>query len=640
MSRTLRRIFSTLTPASGAFSRAAVRAPVLKAAALLSCAVLLQGCSVYYNTYFNAEKAHGQALRLREKRLENNPEDTLAVSAEEKAKLERTIAKSSKVLELWPDNKKYAPKAVFLIADSYLLMEEYDLAAPKYGEFLRYYPNDPLVPLARVRMAKALYRDRQALNARDVLAQVMASNPRGEVRREALLLSAQMQVDENSPAEGLAVYERLLAEGAFTTPESRAEAHWQAALLAVKLERWDAVRVHALTPDIAELPVRTQYRNRKLAIEALYKLGRFDAGIAEAQAMSKDKKFRAVRSDLVLMQARGRDGKNQWREAEGQYRLAARMDDSRGATAAEAFYRMGEHFWTKESREDTARAYFDSAAAAGIGFEYGALGQTRAAALGRILELRKVDTTNADSARPHYRDFAMAEVFYFELDRADSARAHLNTIAASTVEDSTYTRRALYALAYIEETAFGNKARAETLYRAILARYPATDWAKQSEKNLGLPSTVKTQDDLAHALFLEAERRRLAGEPPARVIPFYREIVTKYPSSSEAAKAQFVVAFLREQIATTPPPSASALDSAKTAYEEVRTRYPGTVYAEKAGAKVDAVAGASDNPDAPGQSGPAPGETEASEEEGSSSGDDSDRPTRETLDPRNEEDLY
>jgi TolA-binding protein len=606
---------------------------------VVASALLLQGCSVYYNTYFNAEKAHGQALRLREKRLENNPEDTVVVSSEEKAKLQRTIAKSSKVLELWPDNKKYAPKAVFLIADSYLLMEEYDLAVPKYAEFIRFYPNDPKVPLARVRMAKAMYRDRQALNARDVLAQVMAANPQGEVRREALLLSAQMQVDENSPAEGLAVYERLLSEGAFTTPESRAEAHWQAAQLALKLKRWEAVRAHALTPEISTLPVRTQYRNRKLGIEALYQLGRFDQGIAEAQDMSKDKKFRTVRADLVLLQARGRDGKGQWKDAERQYRLAARMSESRGAVASEAFYRIGDHFWTKQENEDSARAYFDSAGASGAGFEFGSLGQARGAALARVLELRKPDTTNADSARPHYRDFALAEVFYFELDRPDSARAHLDAIAiaADTVEDSVYTRRGLYALAYIEENSFGDKARAEVLYRAILARYPGTEWAKQSEKNLGLPSTVKTQSDLAHALFLEAENRRLAGEPPARVIPLYREIVVTHPSTEDAARAQFVVAFLREQIATTPPPSQAAVDSAKVAYEEVRTRFPGTVFAEKAGAKVDAFAAASD--EAGGGTGNTP-PPEEEEGEGSGATDDENRPTRETLDPKNEEELY
>ena len=70
----------------------------------------LTGC-VYFNTFYNAQKAYDDAMRLRDKRLEKNPEDTLLVSPEEKTKLERCIAKSSKVLELYPEKMKSAPSS-------------------------------------------------------------------------------------------------------------------------------------------------------------------------------------------------------------------------------------------------------------------------------------------------------------------------------------------------------------------------------------------------------------------------------------------------------------------------------------------------------------------------------------------------
>ena len=106
---------------------------------LPALALLLSGC-VYFNTYYNAQKAYDQAIRLREKRLEKTPDDSVLVTNEEKLKLERSIAKSSKVLELYPDKKKYQPKALFLIGEAYLAMGEYARAILKYDELKRFYP--------------------------------------------------------------------------------------------------------------------------------------------------------------------------------------------------------------------------------------------------------------------------------------------------------------------------------------------------------------------------------------------------------------------------------------------------------------------------------------------------------------------
>ena len=589
--------------------------------------LFLQGCSVYYNTYFNAEKAYGQAVKLREKRLELNPEDSVTVAVDEKTKLERAILKSSKVLELWPDNKKYAPKAVFLIAESYLLMEDYDQAALKYAEFIRYFPAHENIPLARAHWAKALYLDGQKLNARDALDALLATNPQGEVKREALLLAARMQVDENSGAEGLALYEKLLNEGTFATPEARVEAHWQAAKLAYSMGEWERARGHALAPEIKTLPSRLQYRNHKLAILCLYELRRYDEGIAEVRSLARDKQYRNARPELYLLQARGLEGKQDWSAAEILYRKALEASN-RTAVGSEAFYRIALHFWIVDNREDSARAYFDSAASAGRQFEFGELGDKKAQALGRIVELRIPDTTGADSARQHYRDFTIAEIFQLDLERTDSALVHLNRIVADTVEDSVHTRRAYYALAYLEEEA-GNKVRADSLYTVLMKRYPNTDWAKQAEKNLGLPLTVQTNEDKAHALFLEAERRRFAGENvAARVIPAYRDVAVQYPTTTDAGKAMFVIAFLREEQAIAPPRSAVALDSAKAAYRAVSKDFPGTLYAEKAADKLEAA----------GDEVPV---GRASEEEAGGEPDDVEhKPVVESVDPKDEEDLY
>jgi tetratricopeptide (TPR) repeat protein len=340
---------------------------VIPASAAL-CVVLLTACSgVYFNTTFNAEKAYNQALDMRAERLELDPDDTVRVSPEEKTKLVRAITKSSKVLELWPRDPKHAPAAVFRIAESQLLLGEYANAATKYDEFLRNFPNDAKVPLAKSRLARALYEDGKRAPAREALDAALENNPTGEARREALLLQAQMRVDgafgEETGADGLALYEQLLSEGSFPTPEGRNEVRWRAAQLAYQLGQWDRARGHALRAGEGSVPLRAQFRNRRLANLALLAAGKYSEALAESRELARTRDFRAFRPALGLLQARAWEALGDWDAARRLYRDAAR-GEPRSAVAGEAWYRVGLHAFDVDAREDSARAAFDSAARA------------------------------------------------------------------------------------------------------------------------------------------------------------------------------------------------------------------------------------------------------------------------------------
>lgn len=654
---------------------------------------LLSGCSgVYFNTTFNAEKAHAQALDMRAKRLRENPDDTVAVTEEEKAKLTRAISKSSKVLELWPAHPDYAPRAVFRIAESQFLLQDYDAAALKYDEYLRAFPEGKQVPLARVRRAQALYYDGQDLSARDALAEVFASNPEGEVRREALLLQARMRVDEASGLEGLALYDQLLSDGSIASPEARLELHWRAAQVAEKLGEWERARHHALQADAPTVTVRARYRQKRLAAMALFHLGRNAEGLDEVRTMLKQREYRPYRADLKLLEGIGTEGiegvgepatAGAWQEALKYYREAVRLEP-RSPAAAEAWYRIGLHVLDVDNRADDARAYFDSASMAARSSEWGERAAEAADALKRLEDLVRQDTAwppsrflgldtlelarerdsllaaGVDSAtalavmknarpapsgvrRPesvHEPAFLIAELYHFRLPKPDSARRYLRRVTDSPYEDSTYTRRALYALAWLEEQDFaadGGKARADSLYRALLERYPETEWAKVAEQNLGLPATTRTPGDRADSLFREVEQRMLAGEAPAKVMPAYRAVVEHYPGTDAAARALYAIAVLTQQDAAKGPPGEAAMKRVVEAWRDVQEKLPNTPYADVASIRVSLLE-SGDPEDSSGSRG-GRGSYEPEEEEVEEV-DDPGVPRVETVDPAGEEDLY
>ncbi len=741
--------------------------------------LVLTACSgVYFNTTFNAEKAHEKALSLRAERIRENPDDTVQVSAEERLLLQRAVRKSSKVLELWPDHPTYAPRAVYRIAECQYLMEDYASAAVKYDEFLRYFPDHEQVPMARVRLAQAHFEDGRILAAREALETATAGTLEGDARREALLLSARMMIADRTSdqtgdaradaAASLAVYEQLLQEGSLVTPEARNEVRWRASQLARELQDWEKARAYALAANEGVPPMRIQFRNRRIGVLSLYELNRHGEGLADVREMLGQRPYRAFRSELKLLEARGVYAGGDWPAARRLYRESIRFAP-REASAAESWFRMGEHFLDVENREDSARVLFDSAAATSRAFEFSMRGAEYGSALKRLAELRVMDSAGtydrreaalkvsetvaaredsaaapvdtaalsaqgsggsggsgglagADSAAPvaaaatdrarsdslarariaelaerypdvpadirearalqdsldqvaaargrgdtarsapraprppsvQYAPFMMAEVFQFQLSRPDSARVYLERIVADTAgtgEDSVFTRRALYALAALESDGVTapdgtvlrapNPARGAQLYRTVIARYPATEWAKAAERNLGLPPTVKTPHDSARALLVEAERRRFAGEDlVARVRPAYEAVVTRYPASPAAARAQLAIAFLTEQAAAEGrlgTPGQARVDTVKAEYERVRDRFSGTPQADAAMRRLDILnINLAEAPPSDGRGGRGQGDDELFEE----TGDDGSRPPRVELEDASEQDLY
>ena len=547
-------------------------------------AFYLSGC-VYFNTYYNAQKAYDQAIRLHEKRFEKNPEDSILSSPDEKLKLERAITKASKVLELYPNEKKYQPKALFLIGECYLAEGEYAKAILKYEELQRFYPQAEEMPIAEFHRAKSLFLNGQYPFAQTALEKVLATTTDAEVRAEALVYLAKLQVTNNDPLAALDLYEKLLKSDAHS-PEAKAQVHFEAAKIAFEIKQWERARGHAVAIEIKTLPSKMRYRMEKMSAECFYKLNRVGEGLGELQQMRRNRLYTIFFPEMDLKIAEG-------------YFLLGKPDQAmslllqipknapKTAFSAEAFYKLGDYQLTELKKEKEAKVYFDSAAAAGSQFEYAILALERSRALFQLVELRKSKDTTTQAN--HYREFMIAELFLFRLDNVDSALKHLDRIVEDPKQDSSHSMRAAYARAFIQGEFNHAKPVGDSLYQIVMQKYPRTEYAKQAERNLGLKPAVQTDEDEAHKLFLEAEALRFGGSDLiTAVIPAYAKVVQAFGNSKDAAKAQFVIAMLYDQLFYSEDKVAGSRDSAIAAYSEIRDRFSKTNYYAIATLKLDA----------------------------------------------------
>ncbi len=536
---------------------------------------------MYYNTYFNGQKAFHKAEKMRDKRLKKNPNDSAYVSPEERLKYERAIEKGSKIIELYPSKKEWQPKALFLIAESYLNLGEFAKAVQKYIELEKIYPKWEELPTVRFHRAKAYFLNGQFSFARPELEAVAEKSPNQDYRLEALALLAQLQFQQGNPQEALQHYEALLKQLGLT-PLRKANIHFEIATLAYVVKQWSKARGHAQDENITLLPLLQRFQADTIAVISLYNLGKKKEAMAEIEILAKSNSYQGKASKLKLIQAA-------WLYNEGNSDKSAELWMEipklapKTAEAAEAYFHLGEYQYDEKGDESKAKVYYDSSAAQGD-FTFAREAKIRAAALVRMKAL--MDSAKADSLNPQMKNFMIAELFFFELDKVDSALFRLKKIVEDSVVDSLFTMRAAYARAFIENEFLEKKS--DSLYAYVINRFPGTEYAKQAEKNLGRKVETETREDKAHQLFLSAEQLWFGGfDLNNNVIPAYETVIDSFAKTEAAAKAAFVRAKLMERLLELG--DTTYRDSAKMAYKKIISDYPKSLYKPIAEGKLTAI---------------------------------------------------
>jgi TolA-binding protein len=190
--------------------------------------------------------------------------------------------------------------------------------------------------------------------------------------------------------------------------------------------------------------------------------------------------------------------------------------------------------------------------------------------------LPSLDSLSSQLAR---NEADLAGLFYGSLGVPDSA-AFWYTHLLKEHPSSPFAPKALYTLAQIsDQDSSISSTKVDSLYAEIIERYPDSKFADAARVILGLPARQAVQDTTS-LLYARAEQLMEQDSIDA-AIAIFRAIADSLPPSPYAAKAQYAIGWIYEQMQGMP-------DSAIANYQRLVARFPSTTYAAAATTKLNA----------------------------------------------------
>jgi len=508
-------------------------------------------CCAYFNHAWNMEEAYDQAAALREAKQDSALIDSLNDAMENKL-YDRVIEKGSRTVERFPRNERQVSKAVFMMAEAFRYKGEWLQAIEKYDELERYFPQYDSMPKAEYERAYCYYENKEYALSRFSAERILEDGEKHKYYLPTMELMSLLQEKEGLPSDAIASLKAVLASG-FGTPWTRAKARMRLANLYYEQKNYANAREHYLDKELLVLPAAERYKAQSTAAECLLMISDTSwqtaakeyGALADSIAFKDKKSFSLIRQGEILLSINEEKGIEFLRKAA--------YSEPKSEIASRAFFGIGD-FRQKGRKYPEAILFYDSSFQIKPASYWGKESYSRKIALSRLLALKDTVANLQKAEKPFFpQEFKIAELFLLKLSEIDSALALLAKMD-STLEDSTLKARAAYTRAFIYDEFKKDTSKAYPLYRKLIENFPQLNYAKQAQANMGLQTTLKTKEDLAHDAFLKAEETWLKAQniPVENIaevdaayqnaIALYDSVITGFPNTQTALQAMYAKA--------------------------------------------------------------------------------------------------
>ena len=537
---------------------------------LIALALVLSCGSAYYNTFFNARQAFNTAEGSR---------TSSSRGRIDKTNYQKAIDKSLKVVEEYPNSKWY-DDALFVLGVSYYYTGQPNKADRRFRELLANFENSEYIKDATVYLAKTKLALGDEEDAMALFEEIFGADFSQENRTQAALslgvyyaekeqfelatnyylavrdslgnkderIQAQMSIAEGQFAgfqfgDALGSYLQLL--GMDPTTSIKYTAIYQAAICSFRLQRISA---------------GMDYLNRLMEDELYYdSLDVLSLVMAEGYEMDGDPD---LASDLYAQVAV--NGENARRSAYANYRLGLiQQFDYDDLMEAKKYYDL-----TVKSDRVTAT---------------GKDALQRSTEIGKLVLFsekfeRDSTVTQEEIDEAAYNQFLLAELYWFSLDKPDSAINEMRYLVDS-FPDAYDSPNGMIALSQMYREYYDDSTGADSILQELLIRYPYSDYIPEALEVLGL---TETEADTGYARwYLHRAEDFLMDEAnvdSARAN--YQIIIDRFEDSRYYTKAVFNQILITELYEN---PGDSTMFYA---YQEFVDSFPGNEYTPIAARKI------------------------------------------------------
>lgn len=542
---------------------------------VLLSVLTLMSCTAYLNTFYNAEIAFKEANEAHKKQMRNFPDSLLAPTAEISTNYERVIEKSIKVLETYNKKKKWHDDALFLMARAYYYKIEMTKAIRRLNELQQNFPTSPFIPQSYLYMAKAYIEDDNLNKAEEIIEMILQKFPDLDAQQEVSLLLVDIAIKRGGSSQAILLLEKAYKSA--KTEIKRMELILRLSELYIEMKQYSkAIILLEKTPRSKDLPEQS-YRMDRALLDSYMEIDSLQKALSLADVMKSKKIYENHKDEILFKKAMVLSRLGKYDEAIAILKdLTINLDSSTVASdtsqvRARALYELALLYQKKKNDVENADKYFSLSALSRdtTGRE---ISKKRISALERLKKLREgKDSLDGPLVSRKYK---IAELFKYELDVPDSAYYHYLELTKDSSADSEFVSKAISAAAFIARDELNDTLRSDSLFKLLVSRFPATELAKDAQKQLKVKVTIKTRQDSAYDAFRRAEDLLYNNGDVKGAVQAYYNVYRKYPDLSTAPKSLFVAAWLSDD----------RLEKNKTAkmlYERICEKYPESEYCKE-----------------------------------------------------------
>jgi TolA-binding protein len=437
--------------------------PQLLVPILLLC---VAGCA-YYNTFYLAKRYYKDARKEQEKSVSG------AVAAGASARYDQVIRQCMKVITEYPKSK-YVDDALYLMGASLYGKGDYAGAIRRLDELETKFPKSPFIADARVVKGLAHYRRKNYETADSVLVALSTIYPKHNRRWEIYFYEGESRFAQRDYPGALPWYRRAIDVAGERREKSEALRRTGDALF--ESDRMDsaqtvygeALRVEERPGPLLDIALKRTdaLRNLKRYEEAANFIGPWRAPAAEE---NREGEVLLRIYELQGLQGRPRDAIKGYQELVENY--------PNTNVAYESQFQIGYLYETALNDLDAAAREYDKMKAMGNN-SFAVQATRRSQSLATLKQFRTqmaADTTGA-GARTAFR---LAEVYYFELGKTDSALVQYQSVE-TVYPKSVYAPKSAFARLWIAAYDRSDTTDAMRLTDQIASRYRGTRYAESA----------------------------------------------------------------------------------------------------------------------------------------------------------------